>query len=100
MVYLKNVSTLKLFPEKCTGCKKCTEVCPRAVFDIIETKAQIINLDNCIECGACLRNCAFDAIRVEAGVGCASAIINGMLTGGEPTCGCSDDSSSGSSGCC
>jgi hypothetical protein len=33
---------------------------------------------------------------VDSGVGCASAIITGMLTGSEPTCGCGDSSA----GCC
>ncbi|HBR16469.1 MAG TPA: ferredoxin, partial [Deltaproteobacteria bacterium] len=31
------------------------------------------------------------AIAVNAGVGCAVAIINGMVTGGEPSCGCGDN---------
>jgi hypothetical protein len=42
-------------------------------------------------------NCPFSALSVKPGVGCAAAIIKGMLTGTEPECGCSD--SSGSS-CC
>jgi len=53
-------------------------------------KAAISDKDRCMECGACVRNCAFGAITVNAGVGCAAAIINGMITGGEPSCGCGD----------
>ena len=34
---------------------------------------------------------------VEDGVGCAAAIVYGMLTGKEPQCGCSDEDSKG---CC
>lgn len=96
--YLKNVATLKLNSEACTGCGRCMQVCPHGVFKKKDGKAVIANKDACMECGACARNCAFQAVTVEAGVGCASAIIVGALTGTEPCCG-SSDGSSGSS-CC
>lgn len=88
MKYLSNVATLQLTPEKCTGCTLCTLVCPHAVFVMQGGKAQITDKDRCMECGACAKNCAFDAITVDAGVGCASAIIYGWLTGSEPSCDC------------
>ena len=90
MKYLANVTSLKFFPDKCTGCGRCVEVCPHAVFAMNGSKAAISDKDSCMECSACARNCAYAAITVNAGVGCASAIINGMVTGGEPSCGCSD----------
>ena len=93
--YLKNVTTLFFDAEKCTGCGKCTEVCPHDVFDINGGKAQIVQKDLCMECGACALNCPAKAIEVNAGVGCAAAIIMSWFTGKEPTCGCSD-----SGGCC
>lgn len=86
--YLKNVATLKLNAEKCTGCGKCENVCPHGVFRIADKKAEIIAINNCMECGACKKNCAFGAIEVNPGVGCASAIIKGLLTGTEPSCDC------------
>lgn len=86
--YLKNVATLKLDTDKCTGCKLCTKVCPHAVFSMNNKKAEIINLNACIECGACQKNCAYDAIFVRTGVGCASGIINGILRGTEASCDC------------
>ena len=67
--YLKNVVTLKLESEKCTGCGICIDVCPRNVFQLKDRKAVISDPDLCIECGACSMNCAFDAISVRAGVG-------------------------------
>lgn len=88
--YLKNVATLKLDAEKCGGCGMCINVCPHQVFSLHEGKADIMNLDACMECGACMKNCALSAISVSPGVGCAAAIIKGMLTGSEPTCDCSD----------
>ncbi len=42
-----------------------------------------------MECGACARNCPVDAIRVRAGVGCATAVIYGLLTGKE-SCDCGE----------
>jgi NAD-dependent dihydropyrimidine dehydrogenase PreA subunit len=38
-------------------------------------KARLIDKDAYIECGACMKNCPFGAIRVEAGVGCAAAVL-------------------------
>lgn len=88
--YLKNVVTLRLFAEKCVGCGRCLEVCPRSVFFMKNEKAVIADRDSCIECGACVKNCPFNALEVQSGVGCAAAIIRGWLTGTEPACGCSD----------
>ena len=96
--YLKNVSALIMKQDKCTGCGKCVEVCPHAVFTMKNGKSEIIDKDRCMECGACAKNCPFNAIEVKQGVGCAYAIIMGWLTGTEPSCDCSDSSSS--DGCC
>jgi NAD-dependent dihydropyrimidine dehydrogenase PreA subunit len=92
--YLKNVVTLKFDPEKCVGCGMCINVCPHGVFEIAEGKAIPVDIESCMECGACAKNCAFSAISVTQGVGCAAAIIKGMLTGRKPSCDCS------SSDCC
>lgn len=89
--YLKDVVTLNLLEEKCTGCGMCIEVCPQAVFVLENKKAKIIDRDACMECGACAQNCPFDAITVRSGVGCAAGIIAGTLKGTEPTCGCADE---------
>jgi len=89
MRYLKNVVTLNLESEKCTGCGMCENVCPHEVFLIDQRKAKIINRDLCMECGACEKNCPIGAIAVNTGVGCATAVINGFLRGTEPSCDCS-----------
>ena len=98
MKYLRDVVTLALSEEKCTGCGTCLEVCPHAVFAVEQGKARILDRDSCMECGACMLNCPFGALFVDKGVGCAAALINSMITGGEPTCGCSGDEGQGS--CC
>ena len=96
MRYLQDVVTLRYAADKCVGCRRCTEVCPQAVFALQGRKAVVTDLDACIECGACRRNCAAGAISVDAGVGCAAAFINGILRFGDAdkgTCDCGDSSS-------
>jgi len=77
--YLRNVATLELDRAACTGCGRCVEVCPHQVFELAEKLAAISDLDACMECGACAKNCPAAAIRVDAGVGCASGLINEWL---------------------
>lgn len=97
--YLKNVTTLEYRPDNCRGCGRCVEVCPHGVFALERKKAIIVDRNRCMECGACALNCDSRAIAVERGVGCASALINAMITGGEPVCGCETGGGGGGS-CC
>jgi len=85
--YLEN--TLVYDPALCNGCAMCVAVCPHAVFEMDDRKAQLVRPLACIECGACRLNCVTNAIRVESGVGCASAMIGAALTGKkEVSCDC------------
>jgi NAD-dependent dihydropyrimidine dehydrogenase PreA subunit len=77
--YLRNVVTLQLDKVACTGCGRCMEVCPHQVFELTDKRAVISDIDACMECGACAKNCPAAAIRVDAGVGCASGLINEWL---------------------
>lgn len=86
--YIRNVVTLELYQDKCTGCGMCTVVCPHEVLLISEKKAHIKDKDACMECGACATNCPFDAISVQAGVGCAAAILRGKMIDGKLVCDC------------
>ncbi len=90
LMYLKGVSTLKLENDKCNSCGMCVTVCPHAVFSF-QKKALIAYGDRCMECGACQQNCSAGAITVNAGVGCAAAVISGMFSNSAPSCGCGDD---------
>jgi Fe-S-cluster-containing hydrogenase component 2 len=74
----------------------CTYVCPHRIFVVENRKSRIVDRDACMECGACAQNCPAGALSVDAGVGCATAIIVGALRGTEPTCDCSDSSCCGS----
>lgn len=100
-VYLKDVVTLRLDEKKCAGCGMCLDVCPHSVFRMNNKRVTIQNRDACMECGACSRNCPANAISVQSGVGCASAVINAMLgrNNGECCCGPTDQASHQKS-CC
>jgi NAD-dependent dihydropyrimidine dehydrogenase PreA subunit len=79
MIYIKNVSTLQLDKSKCISCKNCIHVCPHRVFNINKNQVFIENINACIECGGCQMNCPVEAIQVDKGVGCATAIIQNKL---------------------
>ena len=103
-LYISAGETLSLDTPLCIGCRMCSEVCPHGVFLMEEKKAVIRHAERCIECGACKINCPAGAIDVRVGVGCASAVINGLISGGEPSCGCGSDSGcadgGSAKGCC
>ncbi len=54
---------IKVFKDKCTGCKLCQKVCFYDAVDI-KDKMAYIN-ENCILCGACIEVCKFDAIEIK-----------------------------------
>ena len=106
MMYLKDVVTLSLDEEKCSGCGICLDVCPQAVISMNGAgRASIEERDACMECGACSRNCPTGALSVQAGVGCAAAVINTMFGKSDaPCCGpadsCGRKESGEKSSCC
>jgi NAD-dependent dihydropyrimidine dehydrogenase PreA subunit len=104
MTYIKDVVTLQLDENKCTGCGMCLDVCPHEVFKANSRHVLIQNRDACMECGACSRNCPAGAISVESGVGCAAAVINSMLGRASSECSCSleptDSKAAKKGGCC
>jgi NAD-dependent dihydropyrimidine dehydrogenase PreA subunit len=92
MRYLMAGHSLVLDDTRCSGCARCVEVCPHAVFTMVDHLATMVSRDTCMECGACRMNCAEGAIQVSAGVGCAAALIAQVARGGgseNPSCACS-----------
>ena len=97
-------NTLEYDEELCINCGMCSTVCPHGVFEEGEKKAILVRHASCMECGACQLNCPVDAISVDSGVGCASAMIFAALTRSkEVTCGDScggDDEREDEGSCC
>lgn len=91
MQYLLAGESLVLDPARCNGCGRCEEVCPHAVIAVTNRKAAVVRRDDCMQCGACQMNCPLGAITVSTGVGCAAAVVGGMVRGkgGEARCECS-----------
>ena len=77
------VTHVEVITEKCINCHMCDIVCPANVFaqNAATKKYEVVNLDNCLACGACIENCPTDAItnNFRKGVcGCPTcAIIEG-----------------------
>ncbi len=57
---------LKVYADKCIGCKMCMRDCPANAIDIIKVadkKFKVeINLDKCIYCAQCVDSCLKKAI--------------------------------------
>ena len=54
---------IKVNLDKCTGCSICVSVCPFAIIEMIDDKAQI--QEGCTLCGACQEACSYEAILIE-----------------------------------
>ena len=50
--------------EKCNGCGTCVDTCPVEVFEIVDEKSTVVNLDECLVCMACEVQCPEGAIEV------------------------------------
>jgi len=93
-------NTLELRLELCNGCGMCVEVCPHAVFAILDRQATLPRYESCMECGACELNCPTGAITVDSGVGCATAMFVAALKGSEEVeCDATGDASAGGISC-
>ena len=51
------------------GCGLCETVCPHGVLRLSQRKAHIVDLNGCMECGACALNCPTQAIQVTTRCG-------------------------------
>lgn len=55
--------TIEIDYDKCTGVGECVRVCPTAVYKLENGKSVVENIDNCIQCCACVVACPRGAIK-------------------------------------
>ena len=67
----KTELTLKIYNEKCKGCKLCVEVCPKKILEMdgrVNKKGLqyivIKDRDKCTQCGLCAMVCPDCAIEI------------------------------------
>ncbi len=61
----KEVESLEVMADRCTGCARCVEMCKREVFALVEGRAVVANLASCVGCGKCTEKmCNFGAIKL------------------------------------
>ena len=55
---------LKIYADKCTGCKICIDKCP---FDALcmEEGVAVVDQETCTLCGICVKSCEFNAMEIE-----------------------------------
>jgi len=59
--------SIALDTERCKGAAFCEQVCPKRVFEVDHERhlASLERPEECVQCGACIVQCPFDALRFE-----------------------------------
>jgi NAD-dependent dihydropyrimidine dehydrogenase PreA subunit len=63
--------TLRVDPERCTGCTVCVDVCPKGVYDLYRLdgaagqKSRVARMADCEQCTACVKQCPEGAILAD-----------------------------------
>ncbi|MCT8978643.1 [FeFe] hydrogenase, group A [Clostridium sp. CX1] len=61
-------SIINIDKELCTGCRRCSEVCPVNAIEGEEGKPQSINRELCVICGQCVQVCSVYASNFDEGI--------------------------------
>lgn len=66
-LYADRLLRIALDEEPCRGAGFCQQVCPKRVFELDEDrrKATLPRAEECVQCGACIVQCPFDALHFE-----------------------------------
>ena len=54
--------TIKVDYDTCAGHGDCVDVCPSEVYELQNNKAVPVNIDDCVQCCACVESCPEQAI--------------------------------------
>ncbi len=58
----KNMVKLEI-TDDCVGCTKCARFCPAEAIDYTPYEKHVIKTDKCTQCGLCIDECDYDAIK-------------------------------------
>jgi NAD-dependent dihydropyrimidine dehydrogenase PreA subunit len=50
--------------DKCNGDAECVNACPAQVLELVDGKAEPVNMDECLGCETCVEVCTTGAITV------------------------------------
>ena len=51
--------------KECTRCRKCANICPKAVFDVTKKELEVSNPAYCTGCESCTAVCPEAALKIE-----------------------------------
>jgi NAD-dependent dihydropyrimidine dehydrogenase PreA subunit len=57
-----NENWVEIDLDRCMGTEECVNVCPSAVYSLIDGKVTAENIGGCIQCQACQNSCPNDAL--------------------------------------
>jgi NADH-quinone oxidoreductase subunit F len=63
--FCKELISLSIDPEKCTGCGACLKVCPVEAITGEKKKVHQLDGEKCVKCRACYEACKFDAVFIQ-----------------------------------
>ncbi len=63
--FCKELISISIDQERCTGCGACLRVCPSEAIKGERKKVHHLDKERCIKCKACYEACRFDAILIQ-----------------------------------
>lgn len=61
----KELISVSILPEKCTGCMRCAMECPIGCISGEKKAAHTIDQSRCTKCGSCYDACRFGAVNIQ-----------------------------------